>query len=512
MRGDPVSSIVQSGERRVSSDEILANASRGAAALATLGVNWGDRVAVMLRNDIEFLEAIFACDQLGAYSVTVNWHFKGEEVHYLLTDSESKVLIVHSDLFPEVREHVPADVAVVVVPTSEAILRAYDLPHEAAEVAGDVRSWPDWISGFDAWRFPSDTSPGSIIYTSGTTGRPKGVKREPMDAEARERYQRSRAQIQGSQRGMRSLMASPLYHAGPNATARTAFAMAAYLNIMPRFDAEEMLRIIERERITNVNVVPIMLVRLLALPAEVRDKYDLSSVRECMHGAGPCPAETKRRMIEWWGPVISETYGSTEIGLATRCTSQEWLDRPGTVGRPMPGVSVRVVDGQGREVPPGTPGELFIKNTNSPRFTYLNKPEATAEVIHDGYVTNGDIGYLDADGYLYITDRKRDMIISGGVNIYPAEIEAVMLQCPGVRDCAAFGIPDDQFGEAVAVAVARESEDAVDADAIRAFLNQHIARYKIPKVIEFHQELPREGMGKMFKNELRKKYWKGVSN
>src|SRR5690606_919542 len=212
----------------------------------------------------------------------------------------------------------------------------------------------------------------------------------------------------------------------------------SYLNVMPRFDAEEMLRIIQDHRITHVNLVPIMLVRLLALPDEVKAKYDLSSLRSCIHGAGPCPPETKRRMIEWWGPIISETYGSTEVGLVTRCSSEEWLKYPGTVGKPVPGVSIRVYDEEGRLLPPGQDGELYVRNDNQPDFTYIGNDEARRAAERDGHISNGDIGHLNEEGYLFITDRKRDMIISGGVNIYPAEIEAVLLQCPGVRDCAVF--------------------------------------------------------------------------
>lgn len=500
--------VIRNGECVLSRETVLENAARGASALSSLGIGWGDTVAVMMRNDITFLEAIFACDYLGAYSVAVNWHFRVEEVNHILRDSGAGLLIIHSDLLAAIRQAIPEETAVIVVPTRQDIAGAYGLPWQETRPQTHVRLWHDWISGFPQWEQALPSSPGSIIYTSGTTGRPKGVKRPPLDPETAERARRSRAYIQGSYEGMRSLLASPLYHAGPNATARTAFEQADYFNIMPRFDAEEMLRIIERDQVTHLSVVPIMFVRLLALPEPVRSSYDLSSLRQVIHGAGPCPAETKRRMIDWFGPIISETYGSTELGLTTRCTSMEWLERPGTVGRPVEGVSVLILDGEGQPVPAGEQGEIYIRNDNNARFEYLNAPGATAEVTRDGYVTNGDIGYLDAQGYLFITDRKRDMIISGGVNIYPAEIESVLMQCPGVEDCAVFGIPDDQYGEAVAAAVVPGTA-APEVDEIRGFLAERMASYKVPRLIRFHESLPREAMGKVFKNQLREAYWQG---
>lgn len=501
--------LIENGDRLITRETTLENAARGASAMASLGVGWGDTVAVMLRNDATFLEVMFACDHLGAYSVAVNWHFQPDEVAYILRDSAARILVIHSDLLPGIRATLPAGVTVVAVPTREDICRVYGISEKQAVLCKDTLMWSTWIEQYPTWAEPVQPSPGSIIYTSGTTGRPKGVKREPLDEDAAERSRRSRAYIQGSEEGMRALMASPLYHAGPNATARTALSLASYLNIMPRFDAEEMLRLIEHQRITNLSVVPIMFVRMLALPESVRRRYDLSSLRQVIHGAGPCPPETKRRMIDWLGPIISETYGSTEVGLTTRCTSEEWLARPGTVGRVVDGVSIRVMDEQGNELPRGEQGEIFIRNDNQAPFRYLNAPEATEAVTRDGHITNGDVGYLDDAGYLFITDRKRDMIISGGVNIYPAEIEAALLQCPGVKDCAVFGVPDEQFGEAVAAAVVPLPEDPADSDRVKTFLAERIARYKVPRVIAFHDDLPRESMGKVFKNQLRETYWKG---
>ncbi|ASK34212.1 AMP-binding protein [Alloalcanivorax mobilis] len=497
---------VQSGGQRATREVILDNAARAASALDALGVGWGDTVAVMMRNDLVFLEAIFACDQLGACSVAVNWHFQKEEIAYILSDSAAKVMVIHADLLPPVREAIPESIRIIVVPPHQTLLEAYGLPLEQGLPVEGQRTWQSMVGDHEPWPRPVSASPGSVIYTSGTTGRPKGVKREPLDAATAERSRRSRAHIQGSSEGMRALMASPLYHAGPNATARTAVALASYLNIMPRFDGEEMLRIIERERITNLSVVPTMLVRLLALPDAVKQRYDLSSLEQVVHGAGPCPPETKRRIIDWFGPIVTETYGSTEVGLVTRCTSEEWLQRPGTVGRPVAGVSVRVMGDDGDWLPPGQQGELFIHNGNAGGFSYLNAPDATQAVTREGHITNGDVGYLDDQGYLYITDRKRDMIISGGVNIYPAEIEAVLQQCPGVHDCAVFGIADPQYGEAVAAAVVAMPDWRLDTDAIRAYLSTRIARYKVPRHIRFHADLPREAMGKVFKNKLREAY------
>jgi long-chain acyl-CoA synthetase len=256
-----------------------------------------------------------------------------------------------------------------------------------------------------------------------------------------------------------------------------------------------------------MHIVPTMFVRLLRLPAEVKAKYDLSSLRWITHGAAPCAPAVKRQMIDWWGPVINEYYGATETGIVVWHDSAEALRKPGTVGRVVDGATMRIVDEQGRDVKQGEIGEIYLRGPLYSEFTYNNDDAKRREIALGDLVTVGDVGYQDADGYLYLCDRKRDMIISGGVNIYPAEIESVLIQMPGVRDCAVFGIPDEEFGEQICAYVEPLPGAAIDATAVRGYLGQHLARYKMPRVVELAASLPREDSGKIFKRKLRNPYW-----
>jgi long-chain acyl-CoA synthetase len=300
-----------------------------------------------------------------------------------------------------------------------------------------------------------------------------------------------------------------MYHTAPNVYALAAATRGMDMTIMPRFDAEEFLRIVERERVSVVQMVPTHFVRLLALPEQVRARYDLSSLRWIVHAAAPCPPDVKRAMIDWLGPIVAEYYGGTETGPVVFCTSQEWLSHPGTVGRALERAVIEIVDEQGRKVPTGESGEVYMWLDAWPDFTYAGDEEKRRAVERNGLVTCGDIGYLDADGYLYLNDRRSDMVISGGVNIYPAEIEACLQSLPGVRDCAVFGIPDDEFGEALAAHVELDAGARLDAEDVRAHVRANLAAYKTPRVVEFSDSLPREDSGKIFKRRLREPYWAG---
>ena len=281
------------------------------------------------------------------------------------------------------------------------------------------------------------------------------------------------------------------------------------LVLMPRFDAEEFLALIERERIDTIFMVPTMFIRLMKLPEEVRKKYDMSSLRHIIHAAAPCPADVKRAMIEWWGPVIYEFYGSTESGAVTFATSEDALKKPGTVGKISPGAELRFIGDDGKEVPQGQIGEIYSRIAGNPDFTYHNKSEKRAEIDREGFITSGDVGYIDADGYVFICDRKRDMVISGGVNIYPAEIENTLIGMDGVRDCAVFGVPDDEYGERLFACVEPEAGAALSAAAIQDFLRGKLANFKVPRDIRFMDALPREATGKIFKRKLRDLYREG---
>jgi len=280
--------------------------------------------------------------------------------------------------------------------------------------------------------------------------------------------------------------------------------------LQPRFEAEELLRLIEQYRITHLHMVPTMFVRLLRLPEAVRRRYDLSSLEFVVHGAAPCAMHVKQAMIEWWGPVIHEYYGATETGLVTLHTAEEALRKPGTVGQPLPGVTVRIYDDAGRILPPGEIGEVYSRREGGVDFTYHGMPRKRQDIERDGLVTLGDVGYLDEDGYLFLCDRKNDMVISGGVNIYPAEIEMTLLLLSGVRDCAVFGIPHEDFGEALCAYVEPEPGAALDEAAVRAFLSERLADFKVPRVIRFETGLPREDSGKIMKRKLRDPYWEAT--
>ena len=365
------------------------------------------------------------------------------------------------------------------------------------------------MSGQDPWTEPPRPRRPSIIYTSGTTGRPKGVRRLPATPEMEQAFARMVGAIFDIRPGgrRRTVITGPLYHTAPNTYAIFAARDGGLVILEPRFDAEELLSLIERHRITHLHMVPTMFVRLLRLPEDVRRKYDLSSLKFVVHAAAPCPPEIKRQMIAWWGPVINEYYGATETGGVVFHTSAEALRKPGTVGRPIEGGVVKVFGAGGAELGPGEIGEVYIRVRGIADFTYHGMDDERRAVERDGLITCGDVGYLDADGYLFLCDRIRDLVISGGVNIYPAEVESVLITLPGVKDCAIFGVPDDEFGEALCACVELQEGAALTADEVQAFLGRHLASYKIPRLVELRADLPREDSGKIFKRKLRAPYW-----
>ena len=496
-----------SGQRRRSHTEVADRVARIAAGLDSLGVRQGDSVCILMRNDIAFIEAAYAAMRLGAYAVPVNWHFKPEEINYILADSGTLVLIGHADLLHQLRGAIPAGVTVLSVATPPEILANYRIDPEHLAI-------PDFASDFEAWlaqQKPYDglarPQPQNMIYTSGTTGHPKGVRRNAPTPEQALASEAVRALIYGLKPGVRGLLPGPLYHSAPNSFGLRAGSLGGVLVLMPRFDAEEFLRLIQQQEINTIFMVPTMFIRLLKLPAAVRAKYDVSSLRHVIHAAAPCPADVKRAMIEWWGPVICEYYGSTEAGALTFASSQDALRKPGTVGRILDGVELRFLGDDGRPLPQGETGEIYSRVSGNPDFTYHNKPEKRAEIERGGFITSGDVGYIDADGYVFICDRKRDMVISGGVNIYPAEIESALHAVAGVHDCAVFGIPDDEFGEALMAVVEPQPGVTLDLAAIRSDLKASLADYKVPKHIEIHDQLPREDSGKIFKRRLRDPHW-----
>ncbi|WP_234317803.1 AMP-binding protein [Streptomyces rimosus] len=486
-------------------------AARIASGLRALGVEPGERIAIVLRNEPAHLEIAAGAASLGASAVPVNWHFRHDELSHVLGDGDSKVVFAHTDLLPAVAAALPARARLIEVPVPDGIAAACGFP--CPPVTGDHPLLDTWLAGHPPLTEAAARRPSTVIYSSGTTGRPKGVLRDPVGEEQLAESVAKFLAYFAVRPGGRTLIPAPLYHASPSQHAVLALAGGLDITLMPRFDAEEFLRLVERHRIEQAQLVPTMFVRLLRLPKEVRERYDLSSLTSVVHAAAPCPPHVKYAMIDWLGPVLREYYGGSETGAVTWCDSQEWLAHPGTVGRAVETSAVAVLGPDGAPLPTGRTGEIYLKPADTwPQFTYLGDPAKRAAMEAErmpGYVTIGDIGHLDADGYLYLSDRRSDLVISGGVNIYPAEIEGCLLGLDGVRDVAVLGIPDEEFGEALAAHVQPEPGADLTAEDVRAQVADRLASYKVPKVVAFEESLPRDESGKLFKRRLREPYWEG---
>ncbi|MDZ4375095.1 MAG: acyl-CoA synthetase [Phenylobacterium sp.] len=504
---------VISGSRTLSPEALADRAARAAAGLASLGLGPGDLIALYLRNDLPFFEASAAAGLLGAYPTPVNWHYTPDEAAYLFENSGAKAIVIHADLIPPIREALPPGVPVLVVPTPPEIAQAYGI--DPAPVPDGMLDWSSWLEGFDPLGPSEAEAPGTIIYTSGTTGRPKGVRRAPPTAEQSALtgliLGRAFGLVGfGDPQDIVTVVTGPMYHSAPNAYGLASARLGATVILQARFEPEDLLRLIQKHRVTHLHMVPIMFHRLLKLPDDVKAKYDLSSLKFVVHAAAPCPPPIKRAMIEWWGPVITEYYGSTEVSAVTFCTSEDWLSHPGTVGRPWPEADVRVIGPDGQSLPAGEIGEVVARIRGISDFTYHGDDQKRRDSEKAGLIAPGDVGYFDKDGFLYLCDRAKDMIISGGVNIYPAEIEAELLKMPGVADCAVFGIPDEEFGEAIC-AVVQPSPDATLTEAdVKGYLRQHVAGFKVPRRVDLAADLPREDSGKIFKRKLREPFWAGL--
>ena len=486
---------------------IAERAAQGVGGLGALGIGEGDVIAVMLRNEVTFLEATLIARLAGCYSCPINWHYKADEAGYILRDCAAKALIVHADLLHQIEGGIPPGVHVIVVEPGPALRAAFKLAPELCRAPTDAIEWENWLAASSPYDGPPRQVHGSVPYSSGTTGRPKGVLRRPATGENLARMLEVTQMALGIRPGMRTAMVAPLYHSAPASYASQSLLNGDLIVMHERFEAERLLADIERHKLDRLYLVPTHMVRLLRLPDQVKRRYDLSSITFVASTGSPCPPEVKRQMIDWWGPVINESYASSEAGFVTMLSSEESRTHPGSAGRPLPGADVRIMNDAGEVLPPHEPGLIYCRQEAYPEFTYINRPDDRKAIDRDGLVAVGDVGYFDRDGYLYICDRKSDMVISGGVNIYPAEIEAVLITMPEVADCAVFGIPDAEFGEALAAHVQPQNGAAIERDAVRAFLKARIADYKVPRVIEFSDALPREESGKIFKRRLRDPYW-----
>ena len=494
----------------LSSAQMGARSAKAAGALAAAGIKEGDTIAIMMRNEPALMDVMLAARQLGAYITPLNWHFKAEEAGYILQDSGAKVLVVHADLLPQIAAGIPPAMRVFIARPDPHVLKSYQ---NHALVPKDWHGAKDWQALLEEALPHRETTarPLSLVaYTSGTTGSPKGIRRlPPSPDEAAALTQRMRAvarAVSGITEASRCLVSAPLYHSAPCGYAMFASQSGAWLRIEPRFDAAETLALIEQHRITHTYLVPTMFVRLLRLPAELRNRHDLSSVQFVSSTGAPCPPAIKEAMIDWWGEVINEAYASSETGYLTLITSKEARERPGSAGRPIPGVSIKIIDDAGQEVPPGTIGKIYACQTGLSQFTYINRQDDRDAIERDGYVTVGDIGHVDQDGYLFIADRRTDLVLSGGVNIYPAEIEQVLMVMPGVSDCAVFGIPDAEFGQALVAVVKATDGGVLTQEQVKQYLASRLANFKVPRIVDFRDALPREDTGKIFKRLLQEEY------
>jgi long-chain acyl-CoA synthetase len=477
--------------------EVHERASLIAGGLAALGIGDGDNVALVLHNSVEFMELTIGIGRAAASPVPVNWHWRGDELGYLLADSGSKAVFAHSQFVPVVAAAAPAGVTVIEVTQAGH-----------SETGTAPLEFEHWLAAQQPATAPGGLPRPGVIYTSGTTGRPKGVVRDRVNLSQTMNMAAALMDRFGLGPGISTLIPAPMYHTAPNVLASVAAALGMDITIMPSFDAEQLLALTERHRVQQIQMVPTMFSRLLRLPEEIRAKYDLSSLVKIVHSAAPCPPGLKRLMIDWLGPIVVEYYGGTETGPVVWCDSTQWLAHQGTVGAPADDAQIRIVGADGAERPSGEVGIVYVKPPSWwPEFSYLGDEAKRRAMELDGFVTVGDVGWVDADGYLYLTDRASDMVISGGVNIYPAEIEAALSELPGVRDSAVFGIPDEEFGESLAAHIELDPGAALTEDEVRGYLHTALAGYKVPKVVVFTAELPREETGKLFKRKLRAPYW-----
>jgi acyl-CoA synthetase (AMP-forming)/AMP-acid ligase II len=496
--------VVTSSGHRVTFGELEERSCRLAQALRAHGLRPGGHVAVLLPNYQRTHEVAFGLQRSGLYYTFVNWHLAAEEAAYIVNDCGATVLITSSALSELAAELVSltpgVDLRLMTAPGGQGIVDGYvDYDEFVAPHSGEPLA--DEQEGF------------AMLYSSGTTGHPKGVRRdlsgEPFGTSAT--LVPMLRGILGFNEGDVYLSPAPLYHSAPLFWSMTVQRMGGTVVLMEHFDAEESLALVQEHRVTHAQFVPTMFVRMLKLPEEVRAQYDLSSLRSVVHAAAPCAPEVKRRMIEWWGPIIHEYYSGTEGLGMTWITSEESLSHPGSVGRPIWG-EVHVCDDDGEELPVGEDGVIYFGASRpGPTFEYNNDPEKTRQTFNaKGWSTLWDVGHVDDEGYLYLTDRKLFMIVSGGVNIYPQEIENVLVLHPAVADVAVFGIPEPEMGEEVKAVVQLapgvSGSPELEAEII-AFCREHLSHYKCPHSVDFVDELPRGENGKLYKKPLRDAYW-----
>jgi long-chain acyl-CoA synthetase len=496
--GDKPAVVMGATKRVVTYRELDDNSKRFAQLLRDAGLQPADHIAVLMENNPRYFEVVLAAHRSGLYVTPINWHLKPDEAGYIVADSDARVLVTSRAL---------ADVAVRLEPYLAGVGRRL-------AVDGDVDGYERYetaIRRFPARALDNEIEGLTMYYSSGTTGRPKGVEQpftgEPFGSSPG-RLVTLIQQLFGFSSDTVYLCPAPLYHAAPLGWSTAVHRMGGTVIVMERFDAHHVLQLIEEHRVTHAQFVPTHFVRMLKLPDDQRLSADLSSLQKVIHAAAPCPVEVKQRMIQWWGPIIYEYYAGSEGNGFCTITPEEWLAHPGSVGRSLLG-TVHILDEDGVEQPAGHPGQIWFES--DARFTYHNDPDKTAKAFNErGWSSLGDLGYLDDEGYLYLTDRASHMIISGGVNIYPQEVENQLTLHPAVCDVAVIGVPNADLGEEVkAVVVAADPGRAGDtlAGELIAYCRERLAHYKCPVSVDFVDELPRLPTGKLLKRELRSRYW-----
>lgn len=494
----PAYIFAASGET-VTYGELEARSNQGAQLFRSLGLAVGDHIAIMMENHPAFFTLCWAAQRAGLYYTAISYRLQEEEVAYIVEDCEAKVFIT---------THAQRDLAGRLVGRLNVHRFMLDDTVEGFE------SWESAVASQPATPIADETEGADMLYSSGTTGRPKGIKvslsGEPLGS-AGGLLGLTQALYQMDE-NVRYLSPAPLYHSAPLRYNMAVMRHGGTSIIMERFDPEEALALIEKHQLTHGQFVPTMFVRMLKLPEADRLRYDVSSLKVAIHAAAPCPVPVKQAMMDWWGPVIHEYYAGTEGNGFCAAGPQEWLAHPGTVGRPLLG-AVHICDDDGRELPPGETGTIYFSDGGT--FEYHNDPDKTADSQHPsqrGWTTLGDMGYLDEDGFLFLTDRKTFMIISGGVNIYPQEVENLLVTHEKVADVAVFGVPNEEFGEEVKAVVQPISMDLAGhelAEELIAFCRANLAHLKCPRSVDFEAELPRHPTGKLYKRLLRDRYWEG---
>jgi len=485
------------GERVWSWAGYVERRNRLAHGLVDLGIAPGQHVIIYTENSLEHVLASAAARAVGAIPAPMNHRLVAEEVAYILDHSDAVAVFV-GDHF---------------LPVAEAVRGQARKVRQWILVGVERRPWARHLDDLVAAGAPTPVTVeagqavlSSIIYTGGTMGKPKGALRRTLDMQS---LMETLKAMDLTDPNHVHLVAGPMYHSAPGGLASYTHIVGGTVVVMPKFDAEQALAHIERHRCSSTFMAPTLLKRIIDLPASVRARYDVSSMRAIIMAAAPCPMRVKEAVLEYFGPALYEFYGSTELGVNTILRPEEVLARPGSCGRAAPGRELALLDDEGRPVPMGEPGELYVKRFSGILDEYYKDAVATEGMRRGEWYSVGDVARMDADGFYYICDRKRDMIISAGVNIYPAEVEDALHRHPDIQDVAVFGVPDDDWGERVHAAVQLQPGARLTAEAVMAFARRHVADYKAPREVSFHEDFPRDAAGKLLKRLLREPYWAG---